>query len=156
MLRLKYKPYNKNTCTIRNFCHQLNNHYSLLTWIPSCDYLFALFSRLSMITIGTRSGTVHIFLNQMRKSCFVFIERWLFTGLSFSLSLSLSLYSQTTPSSERRKPAPGNVFSTLCWQANPQLWHKSAQTIIPPYQHRDQRDWAVAEWNGEPYIQIYQ
>ena len=31
-----------------------------------------------------------------------------------------------------------------------------AQTTVPPYQHRGQKDWAVAEWNGEPYIQIYQ
>ena len=40
-----------------------------------------------MIIIGTRSGTVHIFLNQMRKSCFAFIGRWLFIGLSLSLSI---------------------------------------------------------------------
>ena len=30
-----------------------------------------------------------------------------------------------------------------------------AQTTIPPYQLLGQRDWAVARWNGEPYIQIY-
>ena len=33
-------------------------------------------------------------------------------------------HSQTTPSSEWRQPGPGNVFITLCWQANPQLWHR--------------------------------
>ena len=33
-------------------------------------------------------------------------------------------HSQTTPSSEQRQLGPGNVFSSLCWQANPQLWHR--------------------------------
>ena len=33
---------------------------------------------------------------------------------------------------------------------------KSAQTIIPPYQAQGQRDWAIARWNDEPCIQIYQ
>ena len=38
-------------------------------------------------------------------------------------------HSQTTPSSERRWPGPRNVFSTLCWQANPQLGHR---VLKPP------------------------
>ena len=33
-------------------------------------------------------------------------------------------HSQTTPSLEWRSPGPENVFSTLCWQANPQLWER--------------------------------
>ena len=28
---------------------------------------------------------------------------------------------------------------------------QNAQTTIPPYQPKDQRDWAVARWNDEPY-----
>ena len=34
-------------------------------------------------------------------------------------------HSQTIPSSEIRYPGPGNVFSTLWWQANPSPWHRA-------------------------------
>ena len=41
--------------------------------------------------------------------------------------------SQTTPSLGHR---PGNIFSTLCWQANPQLWHRVLKSqSLPIYMY---------------------
>ena len=40
-------------------------------------------------------------------------------------------HSQAIPSSEIRYPGPGNVFSTLWWQANPSLWHRALKPSSP-------------------------
>ena len=43
---------------------------------------------------------------------------------------------QTTPSSEQRQPWPRNVFSTLFWQANPQLGHRVIKPPSLPINHK--------------------
>ena len=43
--------------------------------------------------------------------------------------LTSKWHSQTTSSSEPRQPGAGNVFTTLCWQPNAQLWHR---VLKPP------------------------
>ena len=84
----------------------------------------------------------------------IYLSIYLCLYLSIYLSINLSIYIhiyenlprnavQTTPSSEQRKQEPVNVFSTLCWQVNSQLWHRvlkplSLQIAISHW------DWAVA------------
>ena len=71
---------------------------------------------------GTRCSNQHPFISALwikglspRKMKWWAIYRYKFSS---------KCHSRTTPSSERRQPGSGNVFSTLCWQENPKLWHK--------------------------------
>ena len=66
--------------------------------------------------------------------------------------------SQTTSSTERRQSGSGNVFSSFCWQANPQLWHRvlcsnhhpSLSTLRSKRLSSSKRKWWAI------YTQIYQ
>ena len=52
---------------------------------------------------------------------YIYIYSYMYIHTYAKLPVTSKCQSQNTPSSERRLPRPGNVFSTLCLQANPQL-----------------------------------
>ena len=58
---------------------------------------------------------------------------WAVTGQNSEIyicKLTNKCYSQTNSFFERRYSGPGNVSSTLCWQANRQLWQKVLKILF--------------------------
>ena len=95
---------------------------------------------------------------------YIYIYSYMYIHTYAKLPVTSKCQSQNTPSSERRLPRPGNVFSTLCLQANPQLWQRVLKPPSPlsivsskGLSHSKMKWWAV--YTNLPvnyiYISIY-
>ena len=93
---------------------------------------------------------------------YIYIYSYMYIHTYAKLPVTSKCQSQNTPSSERRLPRPGNVFSTLCLQANPQLWQRVLKPPSPlsivsskGLSHSKMKWWAVYTNLPVNYIYIF-
>ena len=78
----------------------------------SCYMIYYVLIYIYIYTYIYTSTYIYIYINTY---IYIYIYIYKFTT---------KCHSQSTSSSEWREPEPGNAFSTLCWQTNPQPWHR--------------------------------